>query len=79
MARRRSLMLKIGVGLAVVGCILIAKPFEQEPLWVQWMLGFPLFYIGVPLAIVGAALYFVGHDSGSKTPLSPPAQTSGKT
>jgi hypothetical protein len=73
MAKHRSLMLKIGTGLAIVGCLLIAKPFEQEPLWVQWMLGFPLFYIGVPLAIVGAAIYFVRYDSGHKNPFSPPA------
>jgi hypothetical protein len=64
-------MLKIGVGLATVGCVLIAKPFQQEPLWVQWILGFPLFYLGVPLAIVGAAIHFVGHPSGSENPLSP--------
>lgn len=73
MSGRRSLMLKIGVGLAVIGCVLIAKPFDQEPLWVQWMLGFPLFYIGVPLAIVGAALYFVGAHRGPQDSLSPTA------
>lgn len=74
MAKPKSLMLKIGVGLAVVGCVLISKPFAQEPLWVQWMLGFPLFYIGVPLAMVGAALHFIGHDRGSKHPLSTPGK-----
>ena len=72
MTKRKSLMLKIGICLAIIGCILIAKPFNQEPLWVQWMLGFPLFYIGVPLAMVGAALYFVGNNSSPKDQLSPP-------
>ncbi len=78
MARQRSLLLMIGVGLAIIGCILIAKPFELEPLWVQWMLGFPLFYVGIPLAIVGAAIHFVGYSGGPKNPFSPPANTPGK-
>ncbi len=78
MAKRRSLMLKIGVSMAFIGCVLIANPFRNEPLWVQWMLGFPLFYIGLPLAIVGAAIHFVGYSSGTKNPLSPPADTNAK-
>ena len=73
MAGRRSLMLKIGIGLAIIGCILIAKPFEQEPLWVQWMLGFPFLYVGVPLVIVGAALHFVGAHRSPEDQFSPPA------
>jgi hypothetical protein len=78
MAKQRSLMLRIGVGLTVIGCILIAKPFAQEPLWVQWLLGFPLFYVGVPLAIVGAAIHFVGYSAGPKDPLSPASNTGQK-
>lgn len=72
MARQRSPLLWIGVGLSILGCVLIAKPFEREPLWMQWMLGFPLFYVGVPLAIMGAAIYFVGNSSGPKNPFAPP-------
>jgi len=71
MARRRSPLLWIGVVLSIIGCVLIAKPFEREPLWVQWMLGFPMFYVGVPLAIMGAAIYFVGYNSGPKNPFVP--------
>ncbi len=74
MAKSKSLMLKIGVGLAVIGCILIANPFKYEPLWVQWMLGFPLFYLGVPLAIVGGAIHFIGYDSGRQNLFSTAAK-----
>lgn len=79
MARRGSLMLLIGMGMAIVGCVLIAKPFAQEPLWLQWGVGFPLFYIGLPIGIVGAASYFVGYISSPKNPFAnPPSRTPGK-
>lgn len=78
MARSRSLMLKIGVLFAVVGCILIAKPFETEPLWLQWVVGFGLFYVGVPIAIVGAAIHFIGYNSGPRDPFARPRNRSQK-
>jgi len=71
MARQRSPMLMIGVALAAVGCVLIVNPFEHEPLWAQWLLGFTLFYVGLPLAIVGSAIYFVGNTGSPKDPFSP--------
>jgi len=77
MAKQSSFMLKIGVGMAIVGCILIANLFKNEPLWIQWILGFALFYLGIPVAIVGAAIHFVG--GGPKNPLSSPASSGGKS
>ena len=71
MARQRSLMLMIGVASAAVGCVLIVNPFEHEPLWAQWLLGFALFYVGLSLAIVGSAIYFVGNTGSPKDPFSP--------
>ena len=75
MARQRSLMLMIGVTSAAVGCVLIVNPFGHEPLWAQWLLGFALFYVGLPLAIVGSAIYFVGNTSSPKDPFSPAQQS----
>lgn len=78
MAKQKSLMLKIGVPMAVAGCILIAKPFANEPLWLQWIVGFALFYVGIPIAIVGAAIYFVGYKGAPQDPFSPPASAGNK-
>ncbi len=70
MPKPRSLMLTIGIVLAVVGSILIVKPLGNEPLWVQWILGFAFFYLGVPIALVGAAIHFVGYNRGPKNRFS---------
>jgi hypothetical protein len=75
-AKQRGLMLKIGVAMAIAGSILIANLFRNEPLWIQWILGFGLFYLGIPVAIVGAAAHFVGR--GPKNPFSLPAGAAGK-
>lgn len=78
MAKQKSMMLKIGVAMAIAGCLLIAKVFANEPLWLQWVVGFGLFYLGIPIAIVGAAIHFVGNKSGPKNPFSAPAGSGGK-
>ena len=74
MRSKRSILLIIGLALAAIGCVLIANPFEHEPVWAQWGLGFALFYLGLPLAMLGAAIYFIGY-AGPKDPFSPPAQS----
>jgi hypothetical protein len=71
--KTRSTLLMIGMALAAMGSILIIKPFEHEPLWAQWLLGSALFYVGLPLAIVGAAIYFIGNPRAPKDRLPPPA------
>jgi uncharacterized membrane protein HdeD (DUF308 family) len=78
MAKQKSLMLKIGVAMAITGCILIANFPKNEPLWVQWVLGFGLFYLGIPIAIVGAAMHFVVNKNGNKDPFPSPASSGGK-
>ena len=75
MSKHRPLMLQIGIGMAILGAILIVAPVRNEPLWVQWILGFGLFYVGLPVAIVGAAVHFVGR--GPKNPFSAPASPAG--
>ncbi len=78
MAKQRSLMLKVGLGMAIVGCILVANLFNNESLWAQWVLGFGLFYLGIPIAIVGAAIHFVGNKSGAKDLFSSATGPDGK-
>ena len=72
MTKPRSTLLMVGMVLAAIGIILIIKPFEQEPLWLQWVVGSACFYVGVPLAIVGAAVYFIGDTGAAKDSLHPP-------
>ena len=63
-------MLIIGAALAAVGCVLIVNPLKHEPLWAQWLVGFGLFYVGLPIAIVGSAIYFVGNTGSPKDPFT---------
>jgi hypothetical protein len=57
--------------MLVVGGALFFNMFHNEPFWAEWMLGPLLFYLGGPLAIVGAAIRFFGRtesELGSKNP-----------
>ena len=74
MRSKRSIVLIIGLALAGIGCVLIANPFEHEPLWAQWGLGFALFYLGLPLVMLGAAIHFIGY-AGPKDPFSRPSES----
>jgi len=58
MARNQDLRLKIGLVLLAVGCVLFFNPFWHEPMWAEWLLGPVLMYVGLPLAMVGAAIHF---------------------
>lgn len=71
MRSKRAILLIVGLALLGIGCVLIANPLGYEPLWVQWGVGFALFYLGLPLVMLGAAIYFIGY-AGPKDPFSPP-------
>ena len=66
MSRHKDNLLAIGVVMVAAGGFLLANPFRNEPLWTQWLVGPMLFYLGLPLAIVGAVVHLVkGHTVSS--------------
>ena len=63
MLRRRNMLLLIGVVMVAIGGALFFIPFHNEPFWTEWLLGPMLFYLGGPVAIVGAAIHFFGETA----------------
>ena len=58
MFRRRDTLLLIGAVFAVTGSALFFYPFQNEPQWVEWVLGPVLFYLAGPLTIMAALVFF---------------------
>ncbi len=65
MLRRRDTLLLIGVVMVAIGGALFFIPFHNEPIWTEWLLGAIFFYLGGPVAIVGAAIYFFGETANT--------------
>ena len=65
MIKRRDTLLLIGVVMLGIGGVLFFIPFHNEPLWTVWLLGPILFYLGGPIAIVGAAIHFFGETANT--------------
>lgn len=65
MAKSRPRLLEIGVGILIVGSILFFNPFHNEPLWAEWLIGPVLVYLALPIAMVGAAIYFLGSSKSA--------------
>jgi hypothetical protein len=63
MLRRRDTLLLVGAIMIALGGILYFNPFQNEPWWVEWLLASILVYVGLPLAIVGAAIHFFSGDA----------------
>lgn len=56
MASGKHILLKVGLLLLVVGSVIFFHPFHTEPMWMEWIVGPALFYVGLPLLIVGVAI-----------------------
>ena len=65
MLRRRDTLLLIGVVLVAVGCTLLFIRFDNEPFWIEWLLGPVLIYLGGPVTIVGAAIHFFAEPANT--------------
>jgi hypothetical protein len=63
MLRRRDTLLLVGAIMIALGGILYFNPFHNEPWWAEWLLASILVYLGLPLAIVGAAIHFFSGDA----------------
>jgi hypothetical protein len=58
MFRRRATLFLIAVAMVLIGGKLFLYPFHNEPLWTEWLLAPILLFLGILLAIVGAAIHF---------------------
>jgi hypothetical protein len=68
MLRRKNVMLEAGLIILAVGCLLFFNPFRHEPLWAEWLVGPVLMYLGLPVAMVGAAIHFFGSAEAAAPP-----------
>ena len=68
MLRRRDTLLLVGAIMIAIGGILYFNPFHNEPWWAEWLLASILVYLGLPLAIVGAAIHFFSGDAPAPAP-----------
>jgi hypothetical protein len=68
MLRRRDTLLLVGAIMIAIGGILYFNPFQNEPWWAEWLLASILVYLGLPLAIVGAAIHFFSGDGQAAAP-----------
>lgn len=68
----KDILLKSGLLILAVGSFIFFHPFHAEPAWMEWLVGPALFYLGLPLVIVGTAIHvFRGvQDSGGAMPES---------
>lgn len=68
MPRRRDMLLLVGAIMIAIGGTLYFNPFQNEPWWAEWLLASILVYLGLPLAIVGAAIHFFSGDGQTAAP-----------
>ena len=72
MVHHPNKLLNVGLVLFAIGFVLFLNFFHNEPLWVEWLLGPVLMYLGLPMAMVGVAIHFFGTARNCE----PPAHTS---
>ncbi len=58
MFRRRDTLLLIGLATVAIGGWLFLHPYQDEPLWAEWLLAPVLVFLGLLSAIVGATIRF---------------------
>jgi len=69
MFTRKDILLKASLLLLVTGCLIHFHPFHAEPVWMEWLVGPILIFLGLPMAMVGMAVHFFGSREESATPL----------
>lgn len=60
MFKGKNGLLKAGLLLLAVGSVIFFHPFHTQPMWMEWIVGPVLFYLGLPLAILGIVVHTVG-------------------
>jgi hypothetical protein len=76
MAKRNPVLLEAALLVLAVGFVLFLNPFENEPLWAQWLAGPVMIYLALPVSMVAAAVYFF-RPSASPAPPKVPTKARG--
>ena len=65
MFSRRDVLFLIGVVTIAIGCWLFLHPYQNEPLWTEWLWAPVLIFLGLLSAIVGATIHFYGETANT--------------
>ena len=65
MFRRRDTLILIGAATLAIGGWLFLYPYQDEPLWTEWLLAPVLVFLGLMVAIGGATLRFFGENANT--------------
>ena len=53
----KDILLKAGLLMLALGSLIFFHPFHTEPMWMEWLVGPILFYLGLPIVILGIAIH----------------------
>ena len=65
MFRRQDTLILIGAATLAIGGWLFLYPYQDEPLWTEWLLAPVLVFLGLMVAIVGATIHFFGETANT--------------
>jgi hypothetical protein len=65
MFRRQDTLILIGVATVAIGGWLFLYPYQDEPLWTEWLLAPVLVFLGLMVTIVGATIRFFGETANT--------------
>ena len=65
MFRRQDTLILIGVATVAIAGWLFLYPYQDEPLWTEWLLAPVLVFLGLMVAIVGATIRFFGETANT--------------
>jgi hypothetical protein len=72
MFKRQDTLILIGVATVAIGGWLFLYPYQDEPLWTEWLLAPVLVFLGLMVAIVGATIRFFGETANTAASKNPP-------
>jgi hypothetical protein len=72
MFRRRDTLILIGAATLAIGGWLFLYPYQDEPLWTEWLLAPLLVFFGLMVAIVGATLRLFGEAANTAASTNAP-------
>jgi hypothetical protein len=69
MVTRKDGLLVVGLLLLVAGLLVYFDPFHAEPIWMAWIFGPVLMYLGLPFTMIGIAIRLFGDTHKQDAPL----------
>lgn len=65
MFRLRDTLILMGAATLAIGGWLFLSPYQDEPLWTEWLLAPVLVFLGLMGAVVGATIRFFGETANT--------------